>query len=377
MHPALLGPGLDVANREMVTNLTKSIDELASVGSGKPFDLYAWARHAITIASTDAVWGEKNPLRDPQIEESFWDFESHLSLLMLNIFPSIIARKAYLGREAVAAAFVKYYNEGGQQQASELAQARWKVQHEANASIEDIARMETATVLGVVSNTTPSSFGMICEIYSRPALLTLLRDEVRKNAIKKNDATGEITVDLAAMRDSCPNLLATFQEVLRTNSSGAPTRFVTDDVVLADKYLLKKGRLLLMPGKNMNYEPSIWGSDSADFDPSRFLTKASLKQARPTSFMSFGASPNLCPGRHFATGEILGMTAMMILRFDIEPVGDGAWRMHKFVKGAIAATMPSPAGGFDVTVGVREEFAGKKWCFETTDGKGKFPLITG
>ncbi|CAD0044824.1 unnamed protein product [Aureobasidium pullulans] len=322
----------------------KSVDELASF-SGKSFDLYAWAKHAITIASTDAVWGPKNPIKDPENEAAFWDFDSHLRLL-------------------VVSAFVKYYNEGGQHEASELAQARWRVQHESGAATEDIARMETATVLGVVSNTTPSSFWMLYDVYSRPALLSQLRDEVREHALKKNES-GEMTIDLAAMRDNCPNLLATFQEVLRTHSNSAPTRFVTDDV---------KGRVLLMPGMNMNYEPSIWGDDSQKFDPTRFK-KETLKQ-RPTSFMSFGASPSLCPGRHFASGEILGMAAMMILRYDITPAS-GKWTMPKFWKGAIAASMPFPAEPFNVTITPRDEFANTTWSYKSTDGKGKFPLITG
>ncbi|KAG9521570.1 cytochrome P450, partial [Aureobasidium melanogenum] len=372
MHPALLGPGLDIANRSMVNNLVKSVNELDSM-NGKSFDLYAWARHAITIASTDAVWGEKNPIKDPKIEEAFWDFEMNLRLLVVNILPSIIARKAYLGREKVVAAFVKYYNENGHKVASELAQKRWNVQHENGASIEDISRMETATVLGVVSNTTSSSFWMLYEVYSRPALLVQLRDEVREHALKKNES-GEMIIDLAAMRDNCPNLLATFQEVLRTRSNVAPTRFVMDDVVLSDKYLLKKGRVLVMPGMSMNYEPSIWGDDSKTFDPTRFK-KEHLKQ-RPTSFMSFGASPSLCPGRHFASGEILGMAAMMLLRYDITPVG-GKWILPKFWKDAIAASLPSLAEPFNVTITPRDEFANMSWAYESTDGKGKFPLITG
>jgi cytochrome P450 len=372
MHPALLGPGLDIANKNMVNNLVKSVDELAST-NGKTFDLYAWVKHSIAIASTDAVWGPKNPIRDPANEAAFWDFDSHLRLLVFKIFPSIIARKAYLGREKVVAAFVKYYNDGGQHLASELAHARWKVQHEDGASTEDIARMEAATVLGVVSNTTPSSFWMLYDIYSRPALLIQLRDEVRQHALKQNDS-GEMIIDLAAMRDHCPLLLATFQEILRTRSNGSPTRFVTEDIVLASKYLLKKGRLLLMPGMSLNYEPSIWGHDSADFNPSRFA-KETLKQ-RPTSFMSFGASPSLCPGRHFASGEILGMAAMMILRYDIIPKGE-KWVLPKFWAGAVAASMPFPAAPFEVKVEAREEFVGKRWAYESTDGKGKFPLITG
>jgi hypothetical protein len=70
------------------------------------------------------------------------------------------------------------------------------------------------------------------------------------------------------------------------------------------------------------------------------------------------------------------MAAMMILRYDIIPEG-GKWVVPKFWKGAVAASMPFPAKPFEVKVEAREEFVGKMWAYESTDGKGKFPLITG
>ena len=72
MGPALLGDGLDRMNINMVMTLKSSIDELGSTGAYIPFDLYAWCRQALTIASTEAVYGPLNPYKSGFIQEAFW-----------------------------------------------------------------------------------------------------------------------------------------------------------------------------------------------------------------------------------------------------------------------------------------------------------------
>jgi hypothetical protein len=70
MKGALLGSDLDVMNENMIKNLETSLNELEfRKGS---FDLNAWLRHAITIASTDSVYGPFNPYRNEAIETAFW-----------------------------------------------------------------------------------------------------------------------------------------------------------------------------------------------------------------------------------------------------------------------------------------------------------------
>ena len=71
MHPALLGPALDVMNQKMISGLCSSVDALSSNGEN-PLDLHAWCRHAITVASTRAVWGRKNPFESESLRSAFW-----------------------------------------------------------------------------------------------------------------------------------------------------------------------------------------------------------------------------------------------------------------------------------------------------------------
>ena len=69
MHPALLGPALDAMNEKMISGLCSSVEALYGESS---LDLHAWCRHAITIASTRAVWGAQNPYESEDLRSAFW-----------------------------------------------------------------------------------------------------------------------------------------------------------------------------------------------------------------------------------------------------------------------------------------------------------------
>ena len=70
MHSALLGPALDVMNQKMISGLYSSVDALWVNGESS-LDLHAWCRHSITVASTRAVWGPKNPYESENLRSAF------------------------------------------------------------------------------------------------------------------------------------------------------------------------------------------------------------------------------------------------------------------------------------------------------------------
>ncbi|KAJ4301953.1 hypothetical protein N0V90_004049 [Kalmusia sp. IMI 367209] len=378
MHPALLGTGLDRMNEKMIKFLKFSMDELATTRNiNTSFDLHAWCRHAITAASTDAIYGLRNPYKDREVEESLWAFESRLTPLLVNIIPSITSRKSFMARERVITALVQYYEAGGHENSSELTYNRWKVQQDAGATTKDIARLEAAAGIGILSNTVPSTFWTLFDIYSRPSLLLELREEIRQNGLVIEPETGLHIVDLAAIRDNCHLLVSSFQETLRLRSNGAPTRVVCKDILLNDQWLLKGGSILQMPAPTINRQSVAWGESTNDFNPRRFMKHSSQKDTkRATAFMSFGASPNICPGRHFASGEILALAAMMILRFEIAPES-GIWTPPVLNTKAMAASVTPPGEKFLVKVHEREEYKEAEWKFRVTEGRGRFSLVVG
>lgn len=70
VRAALLpGPGVGAMIRTMAKKVTASIDRLQYK---KEAQLFAAIRHEITLMTTDSVYGQQNPFRDPEIEQSFW-----------------------------------------------------------------------------------------------------------------------------------------------------------------------------------------------------------------------------------------------------------------------------------------------------------------
>lgn len=71
VHSALSpGPGLDAMNRRAVQVIAKSLDEWSQKGPTK-VQLWQWARHELLLASTEGVYGPKNPFRDPAMEKAW------------------------------------------------------------------------------------------------------------------------------------------------------------------------------------------------------------------------------------------------------------------------------------------------------------------
>lgn len=308
-------------------------------------------------------------------------FESNLSMLLLNLWPKYTAKVAWTAREKIVKAFTEYYTVGGHYDSSALTMARWKTQHDAGATTENIARLEVASSVGVLSNTVPSTFWTLFDIYSRDELLADIREELKLNALVIDSDTKNHIVDLGLIRDGCPKLVSVFQEVLRVHSNGAPTRVVYNDVILDDRYLLKAGSVVQLLAPAVNKEEAVWGKSAQQFDSARFssITKEKdppAERPRATSYMSFGASPNMCPGRHFAAGEILAFAAMLILRYDVTPVA-GKWWTPKLNAWAVAASVTPPVEAYPVRVSARKEYDGASWSFSVTEGKGKFSLIVG
>ncbi|GAB1206328.1 hypothetical protein APSETT445_005013 [Aspergillus pseudonomiae] len=375
MHPALLGGGLDQMNGKMITALNTIINQLASQPD-TVVDLYEWCCHAVTVASTDAIYGPLNPYRSESNRQAFWAIESNLSLLMMNTLPWISARKPWKGREQLTQAFVQYYQADGHLDSSQLAYTRWKVQHEAGATLEDIARLEAFTGLGILSNTVPTCFWVLFDIFSRPELLHKIREEIQTGALSI-DSAGVHNLDLAEIREKCPILVSTFQETLRTRSNSGQLRVIQRDTLLDDRLLVKAGSIILMPAAVINKHPSVWGSDADTYDPERFSKIDPVeKRSKASGFMSFGSSPHICPGRHFASGEILALVAMILVRFDVRPVRD-TWVEPKGNTKAVAASLPPAAEKVEVKMSETSKFAGATWGFRLTPGKGTFGLITG
>jgi cytochrome P450 len=211
--------------------------------------------------------------------------------------------------------------------------------------------------VAILTNTIPSAFWVLWHIISDAAALKECRDELYQ-LCRVTD--GRVTIDITEVKTSCPMLLSTLQEVLRVHGTGTSVRIVQEDHLLDDKYLLKKGATLMIPGPVQHSEKSVYGESVNDFNHKRFV-RTGAKRPNPVGFRSFGGGSTLCPGRHFASTEIIAFVALMVLRFDIEPKS-GKWVQPTTVKAGMQATVPPPDFDIEVEITTHQgELASKQW----------------
>jgi cytochrome P450 len=181
---------------------------------------------------------------------------------------------------------------------------------------------------------------MLVYVFSDPALVEELREEVLKIVTVRGEGRDRIfEIDITRFQTECPLLVSCYQETTRLTNDQVSTRFIQADTILTagDRpYLLKKGAVVQLPAGFMHKVPSTWGPNAQAFDPRRFLKPSSItsnrapaipesstpedkrvQKERRAAFMPFGGGKHLCPGRHFAFAEILGMVAAMVIGFQI------------------------------------------------------------
>lgn len=232
----------------------------------------------------------------------------------------------------------------------------------------DIARYEVGGSIAILVNTAPAAFWTLLMLYSHPGLL----NDIRKEIDACTNGTTTRTIDITTLKDACPLFLSSYQEVLRHKSMGTSVREVMQDTYL-DQWLLKKGALLQMPSRIIHQDPNLWGN--IDFEPRRFLLEEKQKRPSDVCFRAFGGGKTLCPGRHFATNEILAVVAVFIARFDMKPV-KGEWKYPTSLNTNVAAVVMEPDEDIRVEIKARPGFENVEWKIELDKSEKIFAMVT-
>ena len=294
-------------------------------------------------------------------------------MLLVNIMPSILARKGDRGRRLLYKAFGEYYEKNSYLQSSALTRSRYEAGIRNGVDKTNIAQLEVGSLIGVLVNTIPSAFWMFIHVFSEPSLLRDLREEVLSTSVSvvRDQKTSKTTkyLNVTTMKQKCSLLYSTSQEVFRHHSLGATVRTVLNDTMLNNEYLLKKDSVVQIPTSVLHFEPSIWGDNARDFQPRRFLKQQepingkTNKPKTAAGFRPFGGGYHLCPGRHFASTEILSLTAMLIMKYDIEPIS-GSWNdVPQPKQKSLATAVFNPERDFKVKISRRKEAEDITWAF--------------
>lgn len=333
-----LGPGEYVntlsceAAQELCLQLRERIGSADKPADApQPIDLLAWTRHMVTVGTAKYLFGPRNPIaEDPNLEHAFWAFDHGLAGLLFGILPSIIAPKAYGGREKLSAAFCRYLEAGHLESASSIARGRARIEKEYGMSTDMTARSALSFLFAGIVNTTTTTFWVILRIFADAKLLAETRQEIRQALELSNQRTGPESLSIGVVKEACSTLVAVYRESLRIGSENFSVRMIKEDTMLADRYFLKKGAVVQISGGVIHANRSIWGQDAEEFNPGRFLKEKSRGDGfHPAAFRGFGGGKTLCPGRDFATNEILMFAAMIIHAVDLVAPGGGSISVPK------------------------------------------------
>lgn len=344
---------------------------IAKINDGSEIDLFRYVARAVTSASMYTFFGPNNPFeKHPKLVEDFWDWEGGNLAYMSGLFPNLVARKASRGLEACVKGFADFIESMGYKDSHKLIQERNELHvREGITDINERARLDVAMSLGFNVNASGTTFWAVNNIFSRPELLSKIREEIRINALVDH---GVLSAD--CLRQACPRLNSAYRETMRLYVPSISARLVNEDTILADRWLLRKDAIVQLAGSILHHDPEIWGPDVDSFNPDRFLysmhgskslpdgtiPEGKAHFVHPAAFRSFGGGTSLCPGRHFAHMEILGLAAVLIMGFDIEPIGGTKWNPPADTKRIPVAVM-KPTAPLNVRMKVRKEFEGVTW----------------
>lgn len=98
-----------------------------------------------------------------------------------------------------------------------------------------------------------------------------------------------------------------------------------------------RGNTVLIPSTVQHSSSPAWGDNVHEFYYKRFVKP---KKHNPVAFRAFGGGATLCPGRHFASTEILAFSSVILLRFDVKPVGSSGWGTAGYKEANAAFRLP-------------------------------------
>jgi cytochrome P450 len=256
------------------------------------------------------------------------DFEKHTLAICTSSFMPKLIRRLFIGgiksRERLVRTLDDYLHNGGLDRGSPIVNAHYQA-YQSYIDKSDIARFECGTALGTFANTTPVTIWTAFHIFSDAGLLQKLREQISAvtTSLKAEDGTTTIHhIDARKLR-SATILFSTIEEVARYRSTGLGVRYVTEDTIVGegyDRYSLKKDSWLIISNKSLHRDKEAWGEDADDFVADRFC-----RRIPHVSYRSFGNGTSACCGKNFALHYIASFMALLIMRFNIEPV-DGVWK---------------------------------------------------
>ncbi|KAH8693908.1 cytochrome P450 [Talaromyces proteolyticus] len=382
----LSGEFLEELTRRFIETLCKEIDRNFPISkNGKPewrtMDLCHLIKSLWTHASIEALMGTNIYTFWPEIDDWIWEFDSTFPMIIAQ-YPSLLFPKPYkvreegirklidwerMAREAEEEGKIKsddpnrlwdpYWGHAYSREASKF-YAKFGVSERGRAG------NKMGIIWGIAANAIPVAMQVINQTVLNPTTLEELHSEISRCQ------TGPLSLDMGKVTTQ-PKLKSMFLEALRWATASPSPRVVREDCEIGG-YRFKSNSMVMIPARILQLEPATWeipGNEQSKPDlfwPERFLDgdqeheahrvdenieaeanhiagapsspeelkprrvqvepisgpKSKDIQRRILSLRPFGGGTTICSGRHFATNEILGGLATLLLRLEIEVIDE-------------------------------------------------------
>jgi cytochrome P450 len=304
----------------------------------------------------DMLWGKALIKNNPHLQKDLWDFDEGVHHLTSTVMAfSAAGRRARAARSRLAKAMVEWHTamaaiERGSDagplykdwdDVSEVMRLRVKTWEENHASTKLLGATDVSVLWGVNVNSNKNIFWMLLHIYSRPQLLSDIREEIAEYV--KVSSTGErgsngfpkLQIDVDGLCKNCPLIKASFYETMRMNMGGLGVRQVNHELTLtesaadaamfgkrkAQSYRIPAGSTLVLANGTMQKDSRIF-EEPDQFQPRRFIGGEGKKGSTSVTMKNlhtFGGGLYKCKGRYFAEKEMVIFTASILVMWDVGP----------------------------------------------------------
>ncbi|RYP91922.1 hypothetical protein DL770_001982 [Monosporascus sp. CRB-9-2] len=278
-----------------------------------------WCSEISIRAGEAAYFGEVLSQINPNLASDFLAFDD-LGWQVLYQYPSFLSGKMSAARTQVQNTF-KQYLEVPQSQRT-AGGAIWLInamEDEAKAlgvCASDIAVLWFNIYWVISTNTRKVAFWLLTNLLHAPSLVEVVRAETAPAF------EGDELANLSHLWTNCPQLDNIWHETLRLCSNAASVRRVDRDTVIGGK-LMREGNRIMIPYRQLHFDPYVYGADSHRFRPDRFgEANKGAALTRGPSWRPFGGGKTLCTGRYAAKRATLIFVTTLLRRFDIEMIGN-------------------------------------------------------
>lgn len=317
-------------------------------GEGKETEdgLYAWLQDMMFNASTTAFMGSRMLEVYPNLREDFFNFDRVMLTMFFGI-PKWLSPKAYNVREKTLGGLIEWQQQMQEECKGNPAdpdgdvdwepvyggrtnRARQRYYASRGLNMRTRAGMDLGFLFGLSSNAIPGAGWMLLHILDPEgdqSLLSRVMEELER--ARRDDGTLDIPTLIGL-----PLLQSVLHEVLRLYVDALVTRELEEDLTLPlddgkRQVLLKKNTVVMAPSWLGHRDEALWVDPPYhQFCAERFLktdpeTGKSIFSTSGTNgkFFPFGGGKTMCPGRVFGKQEILASVALVLLAFEIEPLG--------------------------------------------------------